>query len=122
MNTLHAAIAVKPKTKINGNAFKAEIIDSEGPCRLSSTIRLARIHESNNKFILAAELHEMIYKSTGEEQSLRQIESLAESAIEFGRPSVAEAIYIKLCRMTRHDKYLAKALSVMDLPDRFEAS
>ncbi|MCX6774356.1 MAG: hypothetical protein NTY68_05175 [Candidatus Micrarchaeota archaeon] len=113
MNTSHAAIAVKPEAVRSGKAPRAEIIDSEEPCGLISTIRLARTHASRNRFLLAAELHELVYRKTGNGKAILKIEALAESALEAGRPSVAEAIYVKLCRMTGDEKYIGKATSIV---------
>jgi len=87
-----------------------DIIDSE-PCRLLPTMRLARMHETMNRHLLAAELHQAIYNKTGNQKALLRMEALAESAASVGRHSVAEAIYILLCRSTGHQKYLAKAIA-----------
>jgi hypothetical protein len=76
-------------------------------------MRLARQHASTNRFMLAAELHELVYKKTGNGKAISQMEALAESALEAGRPSVAEAIYVNLCRMTGDEKYIGKATSIV---------
>jgi hypothetical protein len=89
--------------------FNSKDLLAEEPCGLLSSARLARTLESRKMFLFAADMHENIYNTTGNEKALLKIESLAESALKSGKRSLAGAIYIKLFAMTYLEKYLKKA-------------
>jgi hypothetical protein len=75
--------------------FKADILDSESS-ELLPSIELAKLHESNQRFLAAAELYETLYNRSKKEIFLQNIDRIANLAIENDKPFVAQAIFIKM--------------------------